>query len=473
MTADAPLATIDLDRIDRDLNLGSVPTRRPVGLSRIEIGDDALDALPGIVGSLRRDGPTVILTDRTPKVRGGRDLTAIVCERLVAFEPELVALGAGGGELHADPGALQQAVAAAGGAGCVVAVGSGTVCDLGKAAANAGDRPPYVVVQTACSVNAFSDDMAVLLVNGVKRTVPSRGVDALDVDLGVIADAPAVLNQSGVGELTSMFTAPADWRLADALGMGTPYDGEVVALFRDGGPRLLSLGAGVAARDASALRDLCTLMTLSGLALGIAGRSAPISGAEHTIGHVLDMAAAAHGTTTGLHGSQVGVASIVAAVVWRRLLATLDPERLAGPAPAAEDVRARVGVAFGPLDPTGAMAAECWADCERKLVRWASPASVAARRAAADGWASLSAELGALVADPAPIADTLRAAGAATRFAELDPSVDAETARWAIRSAHLMRERFTVLDLAAFALDADERFFEDVLDECAALGAGL
>ena len=58
-------------------------------------------------------------------------------------------------------------------------------------------RIPFVVVQTAFSVNAFSDDMAVLLADGVKRTVPSRWPDALVVDLGVIADAPAAMNQAG------------------------------------------------------------------------------------------------------------------------------------------------------------------------------------------------------------------------------------------------------------------------------------
>ncbi len=60
------------------------------------------------------------------------------------------------------------------GAGCVVAVGSGTLCDIGKKATEGPPTTPYIVVQTACSVNAFSDDMAVLLLHGAKRTVPSR-----------------------------------------------------------------------------------------------------------------------------------------------------------------------------------------------------------------------------------------------------------------------------------------------------------
>ena len=41
----------------------------------------------------------------------------------------------------------------------------------------------------------------------------------------------------------------------------------------------------------------------------------------------------------------------------------------------------------------------------------------------------------------------LVAAGAAARFADLDPLVDDATARWAVGNCHLMRNRFTVVDL--------------------------
>ena len=79
--------------------------------------------------------------------------------------------------------------------------------------------------------------MAVLLRNGVKRTVPSRWPDALIVDLEVIADAPPDMNQAGFGELCSMFTAPADWHLATAIGLDDGYDAAVVGLFREAATR--------------------------------------------------------------------------------------------------------------------------------------------------------------------------------------------------------------------------------------------
>jgi glycerol-1-phosphate dehydrogenase [NAD(P)+] len=177
-----------------------------VGLERIVIGRDALDALPGLVRdallATRAVGRTVaVVTDGHEMYRGGADLASLVAERLDAVAPvRVVRLAAPGLELHADASAIAAAVDAARGAGCLVALGSGTICDIVKEASREL-AVPDVTVQTANSVNAFSDDMAVLLIRGVKRTVPSRWPTALVADLTVVADAPAQHNPTGGGEL--------------------------------------------------------------------------------------------------------------------------------------------------------------------------------------------------------------------------------------------------------------------------------
>jgi hypothetical protein len=66
---------------------------------------------------------------------------------------------------------------------------------------------------------------------------------------------------------------------------------------------------------------------------------------------------------------------------------------------------------------------------------------------------------------PGTIASALRTAGAAARFADLDPAVDDATARWAVGHLHLMRNRFTVVDL----LDLLGRWTDD--DQTAVLAA--
>jgi glycerol-1-phosphate dehydrogenase [NAD(P)+] len=98
---------------------------------------------------------------------------------------------------------------------------------------------PYVIVQTANSVNAFSDDMAVLLVRGVKRTLPSRWPDALIVDLQVLADAPPAPQSRRRRRTRRDVDGSADWRLAAASGADLSWDERIVRLFRDGAGALL------------------------------------------------------------------------------------------------------------------------------------------------------------------------------------------------------------------------------------------
>ena len=448
-----------------------------VALDRIVIGTDALDALPELVrdatASSADGSPAVaVVVDGHPMVRDGADLTALVAEGLAAIgEVRVVRLAGPDVELHADADAITAAVDGSRGAACLVALGSGTICDIVKEASRELGVPD-VTVQTANSVNAFSDDMAVLLVRGVKRTMPSRWPTALVVDLTVIADAPPRLNRAGVGELCAMFTAPADWRLAAAFGMDPSWDPRVVRLFTDGADALLEAAPGATGRDPEAQRTLVELMTLSGLALGIAGKTSPISGTEHTVSHLLDMAAAKEGTPTGLHGAQVGVAALAVAVAWERVLGMLEPAGLIDrPTPTHERMLARTVDAFADLDPTGTMADECWAQYRLKLERWDAkrselPAIVAE-------WTRLRAELRQLLGRPERIASALRAAGAAALFEDLEPAVSRDDAAWALYNGHLLRDRFTLADLAWFGGVWTPDLVRASIDEAAAIAAGL
>ncbi len=476
----------DLEAIDRWLRDSPDPgARRPVGLRAIDLGVTALDALPRRVSDARGDrvGDVVVLTDATPIRRGDRDLKADVVARLLTAVDDAavrhVTLGRERPELHADETALAEADRAIAGAALVVSVGSGTITDIAKDATFRAGLP-FVAVQTAVSVNAFSDDMAVLLRNGVKRTVTSHWPTALIVDLAVIADAPGAMNRAGFGELMAMFTAPADWYLASAVGVDHSYDPAVVRLFRDGGDRLLRSAPGVAAADHGALAELASQMTLTGIAMGLAGRTAPLSGTEHTISHLLDRAAAVDGRETAFHGAQVGVAAIIVALAWRRVLRDLDPDRIARDAASAATVPLdarwpRVAAAFDRLDPSGGASQECWSDYRRKVERW--NAATDQRAALAAGWAGHRAVLEDLVLAPEALVDGLRTAGAPTRFSELDPAISPDVARWALASCHLMRDRFTVADLidltGAIGGGWDDAFADELLAEADGMGAGL
>lgn len=100
--------------------------------------------------------------------------------------------------------------------------------------------------------------------------------------------------------------------------------------------------------------------------------------------------------------------------------------------------------AFGPVDPSGAMADECWRGYRRKLARWRER-----RGGAAELDPAHLDDAARLLEEPAVLRGALHASGAPARMSQLDPPVDAATARWALANCHLMRDRFTIVDLAS------------------------
>ncbi|HUA31629.1 MAG TPA: iron-containing alcohol dehydrogenase [Streptosporangiaceae bacterium] len=509
----------DLDALRGELAGGGL---RPLGLGRVVAGGGALDALPGLVEELGGPGDVVVLAAATPITAAGRDLRAAAEAAL--GRARWVVVGPDDGAVHADAATLATAAEAAEGAGCVVTIGSGTITDIGKAIDFERPGSRLISLQTATSVNGYADPFSVLLRKGVKRTTASRWPDALLVDTDVLAGAPPELNRAGAGDMMAMFTALADWYLAsavagreplgelpgaaagrsadprdaagrtadprDAAGRTAdprdaagrtgdpPFHPAVARLVRARGPRLLALAGGLgggradaenatagrATPDRSALAELAGLLTLSGISMGVAGSTAPASGMEHAVSHLLEMTATARGERGNYHGTQVGVAAVVAARTWARVLERIDDGVLDRPAalPDPDAARRRIDRAFAGVDPSGAMAGECFADYARKLTRLAAGGDpLAVLRAS---WPRHRAMLDDLLSDPGTLTGALASAGLPARFADLAEPVDEATARWAVANCPLQRQRFGVADLAMLIGAWEDDDIDAVLD---------
>jgi glycerol-1-phosphate dehydrogenase [NAD(P)+] len=423
---------------------------QPIGLREIVHGDGALLALADVVSraGVARDSSLTVLSDATSKRYGEGDVLDTVLDVLrerFTVELEILTASASGAVL-ADEATVANAVHAVRQRAPVglVSVGSGTVTDIAKVLAQELSLP-HVVVQTAASVNGFSDDQSVLLIDGAKRTTPSRWPDSLVIDADVIANAPLAMTRSGLGDQLSMFSAAADWYLADAVGFDTSYAPTLVSVMRDGVDDLISNSADLGEGKHSAVCVLADCLARGGLAMGAAGRTAPSSGLEHTISHLLEMHADANAELSASHGSQVGVSSVVAAIVWRRVqqrlidgVATLNPQNVA--------TQARVLEAFANLDPSGATALECWRLYGRKS-RWIVEhlnelADVINR------WGVHVRDVDELLAPVGVIAAALRDAKAPVVFRQLNPAPDPAVVTWALTNCHLLRDRFSIVDLA-------------------------
>ena len=460
-TADPEGALVQCDL--RELVIGTdVLARLPEVLADVltgsprATGTDSNAVGAGGVSPIGHRTKVVLLVDQTLILRGSDDVKALTENLLSAqFDVVRAVLSDGHPELHVTDDVVDQAVSAIATADAVVALGGGTISDIGKLAVarpelvgRDGGAPPLVSVMTAASVDGYTDNVSVMLRDGVKRTVPSVWPDVVLADAETVAGAPARMTRAGFGEMTSMFVAPADWRLAALTGVDTSFHIGPITLLDALADQLDACAPGVSAGEPAAVQELTWALALRGIATGVAGTTACLSGVEHLISHMLDLRAAELHLPTGLHGEQVGAGSVVAACAWEMLHERIAAEPGARLRPELLDAtvtQARVRAAFAGLDSTGRIGSECWNDYARKCGRIEANATTVNELIA--GWALHAGDLKALARPSAVIARGLRAAGAPALLSELGDDVDDQTARWAIQNCALMRDRFTVVDL--------------------------
>jgi glycerol-1-phosphate dehydrogenase [NAD(P)+] len=347
----------------------------------------------------------------------------------------------GTGAVRADEETVERAVVEVGAHRLLISVGSGTLTDIAKVTAQrTGSR--HVAVQTACSINGFIADRSVLVVAGAKRTVQSRWPDVLIADTDILTAAPWQLNLAGVGDLSTVPNAVAEWQLAARLGHGPPYTPAVVEDVLAAIPALPTLAR--AARDAqpAGIADLARLLAASGLSMGIVGSTAPASGTEHAVSHLLEMARTHQGRPAAAHGMQVTVATRLAVRVWLLVDRTIRSADAKVRVPDERTGHDAVARAFAEFDPQ--TAEECWTAYSAKR-KWLLAHQSAIETLISD-WETFAASL--TVPSPDEFDAGSHACGLPTRAEDLGVGYDDDLLFWALRNSHLLRERISIIDVA-------------------------
>ena len=433
--------------------------------------NDAVRSLTAGKKILLVTGPTVITDTKNDAVK-----EKILAQLEADFDVEWLVIREPEGIVHCTPENAAKIQERLPGKDCVVGVGSGTICDLCKYGTFYADKAnplPLVIVQTALSVNAFSDNSSVMLISGVKRTVHSRYPTVLIIDLDIVTAAPPEMNVSGYGDLIATWTAPVDWYLGYTLGMGGNFHTAPSDMIRTQCERLLENSARLAACDPEVIGDLANVLTLSGLSMGLADESSPASGSEHVMSHLIDMASGVRKTGICYHGTQVAVSGIISCLLWDYLLHEFDPKAVDLDAcyPSPEEMEPRVRAAFDWLDDNHSASDECWSDYQKKLRRWHDNRD--SFRQFLDHFDEFKATVSPWVKDPAYISRCMHNAEAPCRYSVLNYPVDAKTATWAITNCHLMRNRFSIIDLLHFSGVWNEDFVQMIINRAEALDAGL
>jgi glycerol-1-phosphate dehydrogenase [NAD(P)+] len=409
-------------------NLPAIDVR--VGAS---ILDDAVAEYAGTPGA----PAPLILSDGGPY----RTQDGPVVDRLAKQLGDCPVIQLGEGTVRADEETVERAVADVGADRLLVSVGAGTLTDIAKVTAQRTGSH-HVAVQTACSINGFIADRSVLVIAGAKRTVVSRWPDMLIADSDILTAAPARLNLAGVGDLSTVPNAVAEWQLAAGLGHGPAYDGAVVEPVLAAMPALPSLAQATRDAEPAGLADLARLLAASGLSMGIVGSTAPASGTEHAVSHLLEMALAQRQLPGSPHGMQVTVATRLALRVWQLVDRTIRSTGASVRVPDESSSRDAVALAFAELGEK--TVEECWTAYDAKRT-WLL-AHQAEVEAVVAGWSEFMQAV--TLPTPEQFDEVSRASGLPTRAADLGSGYDDELLFWALRNSLLLRERISIVDLA-------------------------
>lgn len=420
-------------------------------IREIDISEYALSTVADVVDNYLPAGSKVaVIVDSTKILREKHDVKKFVHELLSQkFEVTYIELSDGHTELHASEAVIADATLQSQECSGIVSIGGGTITDIAKMTSCALNNIPHIVIQTVASVDGFTDNVSVIQKNGVKRTVPSRWPEAILADTRLVAQAPGAMNRAGYGEINSMFTAPADWRVAALLGFEKNFHWGPIELLRGVGRGIEEWAPGLKGSDPQSIEKLVTALAIRGIVTGVAGTTACLSGIEHIVSHMLDMHQTAHSLQVGQHGAQVGVGSIVAACVWEVIFEEL-PKLHSCEFPVIDEafLKNKTFTAFHNLDPSDQIAQECWQDYQKKI-QWWQENEVAINSVLRD-WSEISNELRTLIKTPEEIVSGLVSAGSPALFKDLDPPISDDVAYWSIENAHLMRNRFVGTDLLEF-----------------------
>ncbi|MFW5740965.1 MAG: hypothetical protein ACOC1F_11430, partial [Myxococcota bacterium] len=178
------------------------------------------------------------------------------------------------------------------------------------------------------------------------------------------------------------------------------------------------------------VRSLFDALVLSGCTMTLHGSSLPASGGEHVLSHTLDMMSDADGTPHDLHGRQVGVASVVAAALWGRIVELEHPRFEPHPPPLNRSI-------WGP-------AADAVAEQHEAKTRTMERACAFFDEPGA--WRKVRDHVARCLVPPSLLRERLQRAGAAWKLADIGCSRERFLA--AMEHGGAMRSRFTSLDLA-------------------------
>lgn len=392
--------------------------------------NDALNQLPEAIRSLWGNDarPWLVADDNTWRAAGAEVAKILKAAGMESPDPFLFP---GTPMLHADEGNVNLLLEQFPENVVPVAIGGGTVNDLVKRASGLR-HVSYCCVPTAPSVDGYTSSGAALTASGLKQTLPCPAPLAVVADSDILRNAPPEMFAAGYADLMAKIPAGADWLAADTLGIEA-IDPAVWELVQT--PLRDNLS------DPSDVRRVFTGLAATGYAMQLYRDSRPASGADHLVSHIWEMENLCCNGKPVSHGFKVAIGTVTSTALYEALFSLSEQEarRLARPGLDRAGREAEIDALLS-VGTYGAATRTIALDKFRE-----GDALAERRELIYRNWETLRKRILHQLYPLEELTRRLTAAGCPVRPANIQ--LGREQFLHGIRTAQLIRKRYTVLDL--------------------------
>jgi len=200
----------------------------------------------------------------------------------------------------------------------LVGIGGGSIIDRTKYISYL-KKIPWLSVPTSPSNDGFSSPLSSLYINNKRVSVPAKMPYGIVIDTDIIMNCPIHMLISGIGDSVSNITAVYDMNLESNKKMINNDDFSAMVSLQSIDTLLKVQTQDI--RSDEFITHLVESLTMSGIAMEIAGSSKPSSGSEHLISHALDQLL---GVNNYPHGIQVGISTYIVSLLQKNRSNEID-----------------------------------------------------------------------------------------------------------------------------------------------------
>jgi len=271
----------------------------------VEIGKDALESLPLYLKKFRLRNAYVACDMVTYEIAGKKVMEILNNANIVAreyifqgkvFVPDEKAVG----ELLADMDKECDVV---------IAVGTGSINDIVRFFSYKIGRP-FITVATAAPMDGFASSIAALIINNYKTTFETHTPKLIIGDTEILKNAPIPMITAGLGDILGKFTCLCDWKLSRLIN-GEYICKTIVDMVNISIQQVYNNAHKARERDSKVIGQIMEALVLTGVAMSFVGNSRPAAGCEHHFSHYWEMLFMQQGLPPVLHGTKVGIATVM------------------------------------------------------------------------------------------------------------------------------------------------------------------